>query len=213
MIRNFEAEVTVRIRVRGQEEIEDGITRAEWYQIVDRIRESCETAVEQDLVTFDVWDIECEIPDFTPHVEIDDSPQHVPVPDDCWIEWRGHRWATDGAVLIREDCPVPPLNPQDPTRYWRPITVNHIEEHLSRYFDDASAGKLSRNIYRKFASRMQGLLRYGTAYGEADHGAPVVLRSHGENVALIMPVDCDFKVVQSDIHGRLLDACGDEVTE
>ena len=29
------------------------------------------------------------------------------IPDPCWVEVDGHRWASDGHVLIRDDCGMP----------------------------------------------------------------------------------------------------------
>lgn len=213
MKREFETTVTVRITVRGNEEIEDGITYAEYWGIVDEIQESCLTLVESSLISLEVADIECGTVDLSPGVNVDDSERFVPVPAECWTKWRGYMWATDGAVLVREDCPLPKSNPRDYSHYWRDIRSADLDTIVGPLFDDADVGKFVSRPPRSLANRMGPIIGYADdVLGTLKTDDPVILRKGGENVGIVMPLR-DHPISHDDIHGQSVDCYGNEISE
>lgn len=211
MRREFETVVTLRVVMRGHEEIEDGITNHELYKIVNAIQESCLVLVENELVCFDIEDIECECVELIPPVQLDESPRSVPVPDDCWLDWDGHRWVTDGCVLIRADVPLPMYNPKDPERYWQLGDISAIKKVVGPEFDRADRNELVKYPKRTFANRFAGLLKYGDCVvGSPNPQALVIIRKNGENVAVVMPLSHDSSH-ESEKHGKHVDSYGDEL--
>jgi hypothetical protein len=64
---------------------------------------------------------------------VDPPKQSTRVPDECWSEMLdGHRWATDGSIMIRDDCPLPDL----PHKWWMgwkiPKTLAELRGQLER---------------------------------------------------------------------------------
>lgn len=138
--------------------------------------------------------------DASPDAEIGDWHETwidgPPVPAECrpeapgwaWQEWNGFRWATDGALAIREDAPRPDG-----------MTWGFYTSEWQRP-DRAVIGSLPDDCIpplgtepdsdARYAPRMSPILRAGVVCGPLanDRAHPAAVYRGGELIALVMPV-------------------------
>lgn len=93
---------TISFRHTINVNLPDGLTEKEVRARVDELVDALEPEDVDfdDMVIDDVSDPSPEYPHAPPP-----PPTPTPIPYDAWIEWDGHRWATDGRCAVREDCP------------------------------------------------------------------------------------------------------------
>ena len=99
------------------------------------------------------------------------------VPEQCWSEvLDGHRWATDGAIMIRDDCQLPDL----PHEWWwgwiEPKTLAELRGQLERV-------PACHKVEARFNSAFAPVLGAGKVYLDTS-GTALVYRD-GEIIAVV----------------------------
>ena len=100
---------------------------------------------------------------------------------DCWLMVNGHRWVTDGACLLREDCPALPTkhDPENGYPRWKKAQEVSTEEIAARL----RAFPVYYNEQMRFHPRFAPVLQTTHRAWESMHRL-----FNGEVVAIVMPM-------------------------
>jgi len=123
-----------------------------------------------------------------------DMPRTADVPDYAWKQIGKHKWASEGAGLIRDDAPTP-TNLLD-SSYWLP--GDHMEPEALMPSTPGPEGHKGL-----FGARYRDILAAGTVHREGEHlcDAASVWRD-GELIAVVMPTNPDPNNPMVDAFGE-----------
>lgn len=181
---SFEVLAEARIYRTIRVVLPDGLTEEE---VRERMQDAMDDYDWSEEVADDIETTVREMPDYT-YAPPDLSP--LPVPEECWFEWRGARWATEGNMLIREGSP--PIARAKPDEEWfgphhryGAMTAEKCEAVVANIGKERSVDSLLHVRFVPLVSAAASVVEHG-------HLGPICLYSaDGSLFAIVMPTRAD----------------------